>query len=122
MGRVSAHQFLTLKKFSKILLKENFLLFFLYWYTPVSILFGENKLFVAPAFPVESVVDPTGAGDSFAGGVIGYIAKYGLDNPVEAVVHGSAVASYTVSGFGLEQLLKLNQKELNHRINQVSFR
>ena len=87
-----------------------------------ALLFHHNKIFSAPALPLAKVLDPTGAGDSFAGGVIGYIAKYGLDNPVEAVVHGSAVASYTVSGFGLEQLLKLNQKELNHRINQVSFR
>ena len=87
-----------------------------------SLLAFKDKKHYVSVVPNTEVYDPTGAGDSFAGGVIGYIAKYGLDNPVEAVVHGSAVASYTVSGFGLEQLLKLNQKELNHRINQVSFR
>jgi len=77
-----------------------------------SLLAFKDKKHYVSVVPNTEVYDPTGAGDSFAGGVIGYIAKYGLDNPIEAVVHGSAVASYTVSGFGLEQLLKLNQKKV----------
>jgi sugar/nucleoside kinase (ribokinase family) len=72
--------------------------------------------------PNTEVLDPTGAGDSFAGGVLGYIANYGMKDPVKAVIHGTAVASYTVSGFGLENLCQLNQTELNKKINQISFK
>ena len=69
-----------------------------------------------------SVVDTTGAGDSFAGGVVGYIANHGLNNPVKAVIQGTAIASYTVSGFGLEKLCKISKDDLDKKINQISFK
>jgi len=83
--------------------------------------YGNNKKYVS-VVPGTNVCDPTGAGDSFAGGVLGYIATHGMENPVQAVVHGSAVASYTVSGFGLENLCKLDISGLNKKINQISFK
>jgi len=83
--------------------------------------YGNKKVYVSVA-PHTTVYDPTGAGDSFAGGVLGYIANYGIDNPVKAVIHGSAVASYTVSGFGLENLCKLDKDDLNKKINQISIK
>ena len=72
--------------------------------------------------PNTPLIDPTGAGDSFAGGFLGYVSQYGLENPAQAVVYGSAVASYTVSGFGVENLCKLNQHDLNNRINQITIK
>ena len=83
--------------------------------------YDNNKKYVS-VVPGTDVCDPTGAGDSFAGGVLGYIANYGMEDPVKAVVHGSAVASYTVSGFGLENLCKLDKNELYKKINQISFK
>ena len=72
--------------------------------------------------PDTPLIDPTGAGDSFAGGFLGYVSQYGLENPAQAVVYGSAVASYTVSGFGVENLCKLNHNDLNNRINQITIK
>ena len=83
--------------------------------------YGNKKVYVS-VVPGITVYDPTGAGDSFAGGVLGYISNYGIDNPVKAVIHGSAVASYTVSGFGLENLCKLDKDDLNKKINQISIK
>jgi len=83
--------------------------------------YGNKKVYVS-VVPRTTVYDPTGAGDSFAGGVLGYIANYGTDNPVKAVIHGSAVASYTVSGFGLENLCRLDKDDLNKKINQISIK
>ena len=73
------------------------------------------------AFPNVDVVDPTGAGDSFAGGVLGYISKYGLDNPVKAVMHGTAVASFTVSAFGLENLYDMSLDIVNEKIKDIKI-
>ena len=81
-----------------------------------------NKKNYVTVVPNTKVLDPTGAGDSFAGGVLGYIANHGMNDPVKAVIHGSAVASYTVSGFGLENLCQLNQTELTQKINQINFK
>jgi len=67
------------------------------------------------------LIDPTGAGDSFAGGVLGYIAVNGMNNPLQAILYGTAVASYTVSGFGLENLFKIEKNDLNKKINQIRF-
>ena len=54
--------------------------------------------------------------------MLGYIAVNGIENPKNAVIHGTAVASYTVSGFGLENLCKLDQNELDSKIQQITFK
>ncbi len=79
----------------------------------------QNKKINIDVVPNTEVLDPTGAGDSFAGGLLGYIAKYGLNNPVDAVIHGTVVASYTVSGFGLENLCKINEDDFANKLTQV---
>ena len=69
-----------------------------------------------PAFPIDKVIDTTGAGDSFAGGFVGNI---GAANIVDAVIAGSAMASFTVSQFGVNGLINITQNEINHRINYI---
>ena len=69
-----------------------------------------------PAIPNIDVYDPTGAGDSFAGGFLGYIASNEKFNIVEAVLHGTAIASYTVSGFGIEKIEKIELNSIKKRI------
>ena len=86
-----------------------------------SLLAFKNRKTYISAVPRTKVIDPTGAGDSFAGGVLGYIAKYGLENPINAAVHGTAIASFTVSGFGLEALCKMTDKELNKKIKGIKI-
>jgi sugar/nucleoside kinase (ribokinase family) len=79
---------------------------------------GEEKFF-APAMPLEEVFDPTGAGDSFAGGFIGYIAKTGdisFESMKKAIVYGSAVASFCVEKFGTERVRALSETEINQRL------
>jgi len=71
--------------------------------------------------PNVEVVDPTGAGDSFAGGVLGYIAQHGLEDPVKAVMHGTAVASFTVSAFGLENLYNTKLNLINDKIEEIKI-
>ena len=81
----------------------------------------EGKSFFAPAFPLEEVVDPTGAGDTFAGGFIGYLAKtqdLSFENLKRAVVYGSALASVTVEKFGIERLAELTKEEVDERVKQ----
>jgi sugar/nucleoside kinase (ribokinase family) len=76
-------------------------------------------MFYAPALPLEEVFDPTGAGDTFAGGFIGYLAETGdlsFDNMKNAVIYGSAMASFCVERFGTERLVDLSEAELNARI------
>ena len=68
-----------------------------------AMLFYEDKVFIAPAMPLEEVFDPTGAGDTFAGGLIGYIARRddtSFDTLKTAIIYGSAMASFTVEKFG----------------------
>ena len=79
---------------------------------------SDTTKFFVPAVLVDKVIDPTGAGDSFAGGVLGFISKFGMNNLIEAVKHGSAIASYTISGFGLENLCKIDDKEFNKKIKK----
>ncbi|OWP61841.1 sugar kinase [Hymenobacter amundsenii] len=77
-----------------------------------------NHVFYAPALPLEEVFDPTGAGDTFAGGFIGYLAAtddVSFENMKRAVVHGSAMASFCVEKFGTERLLNLSQQEIEAR-------
>lgn len=86
-----------------------------------ALLFDHDSVFFAPALPLESVFDPTGAGDTFAGGFIGYIAKSGdisFDNMKSAVVAGSAMASFCVEKFGTEALMNLTQSDIDNRINE----
>src|SRR4028119_2207975 len=84
-----------------------------------ALLFHENQVFFAPALPLEDVFDPTGAGDSFAGGFIGYLAKtqdISFENMKRAIIFGSAMASFTVEKFGTERLLNLSDKDVQNRI------
>jgi len=87
-----------------------------------SLLAYKNKKIYVSIVPDTNVLDPTGAGDSFAGGILGYFAKHGLNNPINAVIHGTAIASYTVSGFGLENLYTLNKEDLENKINQIKYK
>lgn len=86
-------------------------------------LFFEDQVFFAPAMPLEEVFDPTGAGDTFAGGFIGFLAKtddISFDNMKRAIIFGSAMASFTVGKFGTEALQELNNGILYDRVRQFS--
>src|SRR5204862_5247147 len=85
-------------------------------------MFTRNSIFFAPAFPLESVFDPTGAGDSFAGGFIGYIAKTGdlsEANLRRAVVHGSVMGSFAVEKFSIERLMTVTKAEIDQRVRDM---
>jgi sugar/nucleoside kinase (ribokinase family) len=76
-------------------------------------------VFLAPAYPLEEVFDPTGAGDSFAGGFMGYLAKTGdlsVDNLRRAVIYGSVMGSFAVERFSVERLLSVNAAEIAARV------
>lgn len=84
-----------------------------------ALLFSENDLFFCPALPLEEVFDPTGAGDTFAGGFMGYMVQcdeINFKNMKKAVVYGSAMASFCVEKFGTERLMELSQKEVEDRV------
>ena len=86
-----------------------------------ALLFHKDKVFYAPALPLAEVFDPTGAGDAFAGGMVGYLAKtadYSFENLKNAIVHGSNIASFCIEKFGAERLLNLNKEELYCRLQQ----
>jgi len=86
-----------------------------------ALLFGEGKIFSAPALPLEEVFDPTGAGDTFAGGFVGYMAKVGsvnFQNMKNAIIFGSALASFCVEKFGTEKIRNLSQKEVAARVQE----
>ncbi len=83
---------------------------------------SKNKKTYISIVPNTSVFDPTGAGDSFAGGTLGFMACNGIDDPVKAALHGTAIASYTVSGFGLENLYQINKDDLNQKIHQITIK
>jgi sugar/nucleoside kinase (ribokinase family) len=86
-----------------------------------ALLFGEGQIFSAPALPLAEVFDPTGAGDTFAGGFLAYLAKVGtvnFNNMKNAIIVGSAMASFCVEKFGTERLLELQSEEINARIQQ----
>ncbi|MGZ3871913.1 MAG: PfkB family carbohydrate kinase [Mucilaginibacter sp.] len=86
-----------------------------------ALLFGEGKIFSAPALPLADVFDPTGAGDTFAGGFIGYMAKVGtinFNNMKNALIFGSALASFCVEKFGTEKILNLTQDEIASRVQE----
>ena len=81
----------------------------------------ENRIHHISIVPDTPVFDPTGAGDSFAGGLLGYMAQKGTSDPLMAAAYGSAVASYTVSGFGLEELVKMNEEDLKRKIELIEI-
>lgn len=86
-----------------------------------ALLFGEDKMYYCPALLLESVFDPTGAGDTFAGGFIGYIAAtddISFANMKRAVIYGSAMASFCVEKFGTERIVNLKKSEINGRIQE----
>jgi len=86
-----------------------------------ALLFGENKMFYAPAMPLENVFDPTGAGDSFAGGFIGYLSKSNdltFENMKAAVIYGSVMASFCVEKFGTEKLTEITQEDVKRRAEE----
>jgi len=86
-----------------------------------ALLFQEDNVFFAPALPLEEVFDPTGAGDTFAGGFIGHIAKSGdisFENMKRAVVSGSNLASFCVEKFGTERMENLSSEEIQKRLIQ----
>jgi sugar/nucleoside kinase (ribokinase family) len=88
-----------------------------------ALLFYENELFSAPAYPLESIYDPTGAGDSFAGGFIGYIAKtddISFENMKRAVIFGSTIASFCVEKFSLEGTRDLSHIRIKDRFNEFT--
>ena len=86
-----------------------------------ALLFFEDEMFYAPALPLKEVFDPTGAGDTFAGGFAGYLVKtgdYSFENLKKAVIYGSALASFSVEKFGTERMINLKKDELYERIVQ----
>lgn len=84
-----------------------------------ALLFHKDEVFFAPALPLEEVFDPTGAGDTFAGGYAAYLAKtqdYSFENMKRAIIYGSAMASFTVEKFGTERLAELTRDEIADRV------
>ncbi|CAN5306213.1 PfkB family carbohydrate kinase [soil metagenome] len=86
-----------------------------------ALLFHENHVFFAPALPLEEVFDPTGAGDTFAGGFIGHLARtkdISFENMKTAIIVGSAMASFCVEKFGPERLKEITKKDIDERLQQ----
>ncbi len=87
-----------------------------------SILSGPKGYFICPAYPLRTVEDPTGAGDSFVGGMMGYLAtaKGSVDaNIRRAMIHGSVVASFCCEGFGLNRTTKVTRQQVNQRVKEL---
>ncbi|MBC2838067.1 PfkB family carbohydrate kinase [Robiginitalea sp. SC105] len=86
-----------------------------------ALLFHDGQIFFAPALPLEEIFDPTGAGDTFAGGFTGYLAQtknISFNNLRNAVIHGSNLASFCVERFGTERLTHLNRQEIDERLDR----
>lgn len=86
-----------------------------------ALLFHENHVFFAPALPLEEVFDPTGAGDTFAGGFIGHLAKtkdISFENMKTAIIVGSAMASFCVERFGVGRLREITAEDISNRLEQ----
>ena len=86
-----------------------------------ALLFHKEQIFFAPALPLEEVFDPTGAGDTFAGGFSGYLTKTGdisFENMKKAIIHASNLASFCVEKFGTERMENLNRDEVQRRLQQ----
>lgn len=88
-----------------------------------ALLFGDGEVFFAPALPLAEVTDPTGAGDTFAGGLIGWIAKtddISFENMKKALIYGSAMASFCVEQFSINRLLSIEDADIEQRIKAFS--
>ncbi len=88
-----------------------------------ALLFSEDEVFFAPALPLEQVTDPTGAGDTFAGGLIGWIAKtddISFENMKRAIIYGSAMASFCVEKFSIDRLVELDTEKIQQRVEQFA--
>ena len=86
-----------------------------------AMLFGDGKIFIAPAFPLDQVIDPTGAGDSFAGGISGILANtdaINFETLKSGIIYGSVLASFTVEQFGVKALLAVTSEAINDRIEK----
>ena len=86
-----------------------------------AVLFAEGKIFIVPAFPTKEVVDPTGAGDSFAGGFLGHVASrgsWGFEDLRDALLWGAVIASFTVSDFSVGALLGADRKRVEDRADE----
>jgi len=86
-----------------------------------ALLFHQDNVFFAPALPLEEVFDPTGAGDTFAGGFMGYLAKtkdISFENMKTAIITGSAMASFCVEKFGATRLKEISRKDIESRVQQ----
>ena len=86
-----------------------------------ALLFHDGKIFAIPALPLEEVFDPTGAGDTFAGGFAAYLTKkedFSFETMKSALIVGSALASFTVEKFGTERIQEVTEDDINQRINQ----
>jgi len=84
----------------------------------------EEGFFALPAFPLEDVIDPTGAGDSFAGGFMGYISAHreaaiGHEILIQAMAYGTALASFNVEEFGVERVARLTSDEISERVAEL---
>jgi sugar/nucleoside kinase (ribokinase family) len=80
--------------------------------------FSQDETYVMPAYPTPDVIDPTGAGDSFAGGYMGFIASNGDSSPTSlkrAMAYGTVTASFTVEGFSLDRLAKITRADVDLR-------
>ena len=87
-----------------------------------SILSGPRGLFICPAYPLRKVVDPTGAGDSFVGGMMGYLAaaKGPIDGHIRrAMTYGSVVASFCCEGFGLQRTTRITRAQIDGRVKEL---
>ncbi|MCH7536172.1 MAG: sugar kinase, partial [Bacteroidetes bacterium] len=86
-----------------------------------ALLFHGDEIFSAPGLPLEEVFDPTGAGDTFAGGFVGYMCaqpEINFENMKQAVIYGSALASFCVEKFGIGKLTDLSEDEINNRVKK----
>jgi sugar/nucleoside kinase (ribokinase family) len=86
-----------------------------------ALLFSKDRVFFAPAMPLEDIIDPTGAGDTFAGGFIGYLARtqdHSFDNLKRAIIVGSALASFCCEKFGIQRLLEISREDIDDRVQQ----
>ncbi len=81
-----------------------------------ALLFNNDDIIEIPCIPNVDVFDPTGAGDSFAGGLIGYMSKYGMDDIKSAMLYATSIASFTVSGFGIDEIINLNLNQIESRV------
>jgi cytidine kinase len=87
-----------------------------------SILSGPRGFFICPAYPLHSVVDPTGAGDSFVGGMMGYLAtaRGSIDKNIRrAMIYGAVTASFCCEGFGLKQTTRVKRVEIEKRVKEL---